>query len=153
MPTLIDELPPFEDVSLAQFNANATRILGEREYNRRLADRALTEEQKMEIAVEHQYDLCAYMKYVITGQDEVNDTTARIQVLRDALPGSWIDDNVEITRDFDSLIGFSTTLPLRCPLSIYPVVPFKDTLTKAVHVEYNLRIGNVGLSANLSNPS
>ena len=136
MPTLIDELPPFEDVSLAQFNANATRILGEREYNRRLADRALTEEQKMEIAVEHQYDLCAYMKYVITGQDEVNDTTARIQVLRDALPGSWIDDNVEITRDFDSLIGWSEDLPYEIPLDVFPVPNFRNTLTKSIHLKH-----------------
>ncbi|RPD52010.1 hypothetical protein L227DRAFT_568886, partial [Lentinus tigrinus ALCF2SS1-6] len=42
--------------------------------------------------------------------------------------------NCTLTGDFDSLIGFTRDLPLKMPLSIYPVPLFSETLTRPVHV-------------------
>ena len=39
-----------------------------------------------------------------------------------------------LTGDFDSLIGFSKSLPLRVPVGIYPIPDFKFTLKSTIHV-------------------
>lgn len=44
-------------------------------------------------------------------------------------------DDYEITRDFDSIIGVTDTLPYTMPLAIFPVPSFRDTLTKDVHID------------------
>ena len=44
-------------------------------------------------------------------------------------------DDVTLRGDFDSAAGFSASrIPLRCPLAVYPVPIFKETLTKSIHI-------------------
>lgn len=44
-------------------------------------------------------------------------------------------DDVALRGDFDSAGGFSASrIPLRCPLAVYPVPIFKETLTKSIHI-------------------
>lgn len=42
---------------------------------------------------------------------------------------------ISMRGDFDSLVGFSSRLPIKRPLSVYPVPSFADTLTKPLHIE------------------
>jgi hypothetical protein len=44
-----------------------------------------------------------------------------------------------IRRDYDSLIGWSTDLPLQCPVDIYLIPRFRDTLKKDIHIQYPMR--------------
>lgn len=48
-------------------------------------------------------------------------------------------EHCELKGDFDSLIGFSDTIPLLCPLGIYPVPDFKKTLKKPIHIDLEVR--------------
>ncbi|KAK7675980.1 hypothetical protein QCA50_014254 [Cerrena zonata] len=43
-------------------------------------------------------------------------------------------NHYEITRDFDSVIGITDNLPYTHPLAIFPVPPFRETLTQDVHL-------------------
>ncbi|EKM49397.1 uncharacterized protein PHACADRAFT_106860 [Phanerochaete carnosa HHB-10118-sp] len=56
-----------------------------------------------------------------------------MDVFKDCVSPADID-TVEVTRDFDSVIGITTTLPFQAPLSIYPVANFRDSLTKTNHL-------------------
>ncbi|KAH9915067.1 hypothetical protein B0H21DRAFT_703417 [Amylocystis lapponica] len=40
-----------------------------------------------------------------------------------------------VTRDYDSVIGITRTLPFTQAISVYPVPPFSATLTKDIHIE------------------
>lgn len=43
------------------------------------------------------------------------------------------------TRDFDSLIGITTSLPFRRAIAIYPLPNFQDTLRKSNHLVKQIR--------------
>ena len=53
------------------------------------------------------------------------------------------EDEFKISRDYDSILGFSDTLPYKVPLAIYPVPPYKETLSKAVHITVPCRSRSV----------
>jgi hypothetical protein len=40
----------------------------------------------------------------------------------------------KMTRDYDSVTACTKTLPFNIPLSVYPVAPFRDTLTTDNHL-------------------
>ncbi len=45
-------------------------------------------------------------------------------------------EDLILTRDYDSAIGITQTLPFTRPLSVYPVPPFSETLKKDNHVSH-----------------
>ena len=47
-------------------------------------------------------------------------------------------DAVTITRDYDSMIGITRSLPFSTFVTIYPVVPFKETLKRDNHIRYTI---------------
>lgn len=51
----------------------------------------------------------------------------------------------DIKGDFDSLIGLTTTLPLRMGIAVSPVPSFRDTLKKPVQINHRIMRGGVCL--------
>ncbi|KZT00450.1 uncharacterized protein LAESUDRAFT_718121 [Laetiporus sulphureus 93-53] len=49
-----------------------------------------------------------------------------------------MEDTCQLTRDYDSVIGISRTLPYDRPLAVYPLPPFKDALTSDNHMKYSI---------------
>ena len=76
-----------------------------------------------------------FIELMLSGRLTINGEERRVLLnpRRSAVfPGS---DDVTLRGDFDSGAGFSaTTIPIRCPLAIYPVPVFKETLTKSIHI-------------------
>lgn len=67
------------------------------------------------------------------------------QVRLNCLQGIPAPPETDITRDLDSVIGVSDTLPYTSTLSIWPLPPFKETLKKDNHVKsraYNSQVRN-----------
>ncbi|KAG1793321.1 uncharacterized protein HD556DRAFT_1238042 [Suillus plorans] len=57
------------------------------------------------------------------------------QVRLNCLQGIPTPPEIDITRDLDSVIGVSDTLPYTSTLSIWPLPPFRETLKKDNHVK------------------
>jgi hypothetical protein len=48
-----------------------------------------------------------------------------------------------VSRDYDSLIGFSGTLPVTRSIGVYPVPPLRESLTRDNHVEVTISVRGV----------
>ena len=117
MPPYPDDALPQATLSLAEFNGHARRILNSNSRHR----------------VED------FMAFVLAGRIDTPEGTARVELD----PFSDANDdghNWSFTRDFDSLLGTSTDLPFRVPISIYPIPSFRDTLSKGVHFRGPIRL-------------
>ena len=79
-------------------------------------------------------DIYQFCRMVLAGRIEVDGEDHRIFVnpRQDLLPIR--PSRLTLTRDYDSISACSTNLPFKVPLSIYPVAPFKETLTKDIHL-------------------
>ena len=80
-------------------------------------------------------DIYIFCRMVLAGRLHVDGVEHRIfinarQGLRPIIPS-----DLALTRDYDSISSCSTTLPFLAPFSIFPVAPFKDTLTSDNHLE------------------
>ena len=53
------------------------------------------------------------------------------------------EDEYHISRDYDSILGHSESLPYKVPIGIYPVPPHNETLSKNVHITVPCRMGMV----------
>ena len=72
------------------------------------------------------YDFC---RMVLAGRLQVNGVEHRIFInARQNLPPIHPRD-LTLTRDYDSICALSSDLPYSVPFSVYPVAPFRDTLT------------------------
>jgi hypothetical protein len=67
----------------------------------------------------------------------------RCQVRLNCLQGIPPLPETDITRDLDSVIGVSDTLPYTSTLSIWPLPPFKETLKNDNHVKSRAYNGQV----------
>ena len=76
-----------------------------------------------------------FIELMLSGRLTVNGEERRVLLnpRRSAVfPSS---NEVSLRGDFDSGGGFSsTTIPIQCPLAVYPVPIFKETLTKSIHI-------------------
>ena len=49
----------------------------------------------------------------------------------------------KISRDYDSILGYSDSLPYKMPIAIFPVPPHRETLAKKVHITVPCRSRSV----------
>jgi hypothetical protein len=78
-------------------------------------------------------DVDAFTRLVLAGRVNIDNDLKRIYLNpRQGLPNI---ENVKIYRDFDSAIGITRTLPFSDVLRVWPVAPFKETLSKDNHVK------------------
>lgn len=74
-----------------------------------------------------------FLKFVLAGRRGLEREEQRSVTLNVTQGQSDIED-VTTTRDYDSLIGTTKTLPYLVPLTVWPVPSFRDTLTASNHV-------------------
>ena len=87
-----------------------------------------------------------FIKLILAGRATIDHEEHRVLVNASQGDDTMVyRDEVTLTGDFDSLIGFSKTLPLRTALSVYPVPSFKHTLTKPIHVTWQIPVHQVSL--------
>lgn len=72
----------------------------------------------------------------LTGLNAPMHTRVIIEPLRDRLRPPY---ELDISRDYDSLISFTDELPVSCDLYIYRVFHSTMTLTKSLHVKVRMR--------------
>lgn len=80
------------------------------------------------------YDrMSSYIELALTGRYTLPDGTpirVTVDALTDMLGSQLRIGDYKVTRDIDSVIGISNTLPYLEKFGAYPLPPFKDTLTK-----------------------
>ena len=80
-----------------------------------------------------------FLKFTLAGRLQEGESQRRVLV-NPRHGGTILDRSCcTLTGDFDSLIGFTDTLPLKVPLAVYPVPSFKDTLSKTIHLKLEIR--------------
>lgn len=72
----------------------------------------------------------------LTGLNAPANTRVVIEPLRNRLRVPY---ELDVSRDYDSLISFTDELPVSCDLYIYRVFPSTMTLTKSLHVKVRMR--------------
>lgn len=78
-------------------------------------------------------DELTFLKFILAGRRglDINDQDNITLNVSQGLPDIR---GVNATRDFDSLIGTTKTLPYSVPVTIWPAPSFRDTLTTNSHV-------------------
>jgi len=115
----IDDLLPFRGYSVGEFIRTAAAIREDDANPNHLSD---------------------FDRFVLTGRHEAERHQVTLHPVRDRLP---YDLPVQLTRDYDSLIGISDHIRLSgTPLFVSPVARDDQTLTSNVHL--NMRIREVG---------
>lgn len=76
-----------------------------------------------------------------------------VDAMRGLQDGHLVDFNDEpgegdyqMTRDYDSIIGYTDGLPYNVPLAVYVVPPFKQGLRKDLHIKVRCTIPAVSLN-------
>lgn len=78
--------------------------------------------------------------FALTGRDEDEQIQARIEPRINRMVD---DDVVVMRRDYDSVIGFTESIPVFQNLNIYPGVNCSETLTTSIHLQVPFKIGGV----------
>lgn len=113
MPPFPDETYPVFELSLQQFNTLAFSM--------------------------HQ-DTAAFVEFVLAGRCKVFDQYRRVVLRPDK---EWYTSTampITLTRDYDSLFGFTRTLPFQKEIHVYAVPSFNDTLTKDNHMRKEVKV-------------
>lgn len=91
-------------------------------------------------------DELKFLKFILAGRRglelETQDT-----ITLNVMQGQPDIHNATVTRDFDSLIGTTKTLPYRVALTIWPVPSFRDTLATNNHINSLAIDDQVGISS------
>lgn len=106
-----DEDLPHKQVSLAEFLQIADGLLYE------------------------QKDVYKFIRFVLAGRYIGEGPMSRVFVnAKQGLHTGLPDGAVNVTRDYDSILGISKDLPYMSALAVYPLSPFKETLKKNNHM-------------------
>ena len=85
-----------------------------------------------------------FLKFILAGRRGLQREEQRSITLNMTQGQPNIRD-ITVTRDYDSLIGTTKTLPYLVPLTVWPVPSFRDTLTANNHVTSVAHDHNVSL--------
>ncbi len=135
-------------VSIHEFNRSARSLLREEYFAARAADPTLSEEDKRAVEVENGAALAKFVTQVLTGVDQETFQQMVIDHGQHAVTRDWAKENLSGLWDYDSLLGFSDTLPFLDEIQVYPVPRFEDSLTKTTHLFRTFRVaGTVRISS------
>lgn len=77
-------------------------------------------------------DFSGYVHFVLTGRHDHKQ--AVINSILNRIP---FDEDIGVTREYDSLLGIDKDIRLTCALTVYPVSKKEDVLSKNIHIRYN----------------
>ncbi|KAG5649099.1 hypothetical protein H0H81_006306, partial [Sphagnurus paluster] len=83
-----------------------------------------------------------FVDFALTGMYE--NEQAVVDPILDSMPD---EEDFEVLRDYDSLIGIDKNIGISCPLNVYPVAQLKDTLRKNIHLSYRFSCDSDDLTA------
>lgn len=104
--------------TLEEFNLRAIELLGDED----------------EINDEETYH--NFIRFTLEGVDVENDRQVNINMLHGHM--DFNTNSIEVTRDYDSVIGFSTTLPYFAPFTHQTVSDNRFILSENLHVTIDL---------------
>jgi hypothetical protein len=81
-------------------------------------------------------DCDAFIRFVLAGRICNNGQQGRIFINARQGAAAPSKGNYQQRGDVDSAIGITRGLPFNVPLAIFPLAPFRDTLTKDNHIKY-----------------
>jgi hypothetical protein len=83
------------------------------------------------------------LHFILTGQCllEGDQHQAVVDPTRDA--AITLEDEILITRDYDSVLGVTSNIVVDSDISVYPASNPTDTLTTSIHLKYPIVKGNV----------
>lgn len=125
-----DALLPKLELSLRQFNNLANNL-----------------HDNPDPTIESHQKVMDYIRVVLEGRYTENDEERRIYIdgMKGLTPGSVIpyglvpeQNEYQISRDFDSVIGYSDTLPYAIPIAAYVVPPFNEGIRKDLHIKTDI---------------
>lgn len=70
---------------------------------------------------------------MFTGRNTRDCIQAFVDVTKNKLDN---DDNISISRDFDSLIGTSRNILVSAPISVFPIPNPSAALTTSIHIKW-----------------
>lgn len=76
-----------------------------------------------------------FVRFVLAGRfsaEAGHGTRAYINICQGSVHLS--DADVTVVRDFDSAIGITKDLPFKHAVAVYPIAPFRETLTRNNHL-------------------
>lgn len=114
-----DEALPAEQISLPTFLQRAEHLLA--------------------LALKNN-DLHPFVEFVLAGRCRQPDGSITRIFLnpRQGIP-SPLGPDLQVTRDIDTVIGFSTNLPFCTAMELFPVASFRDTLTEPIHLKRKVK--------------
>lgn len=94
-------------------------------------------------------DIPSFIRFALCGRytDPVNpqDTTLHRTILINPMQDAMAPTQANLIRDIDSCIGTSNNLPFNKAFSVFPVSPFRETLTKKNHLSRIIPVGVVSV--------
>lgn len=131
MPPYPDETLPVAKLSLRSFNRRAYKILKKDLRN---------------------FPHKRFVEFVLGGRLIKGDGVERrvyMDVLRGIEPTAALE-NLNVTRDYDSLIGISENLPFNVALALYPVPNFRESLKRTNHLTKRILVTVSHMTWNIS---
>lgn len=113
MPPFPDETYPVSELSLQEFNTLASEMCE---------------------------NTAAFVEFVLAGRYKVYDQYRRVVLRPDREWYTPAAMPITLTRDYDSLLGLTRTLPFRKEIHVYAVPSFNDTLTKDNHMRKEVKV-------------
>ena len=87
------------------------------------------------------------VRFTLTGEvpgnsedDDVHPHQATIDPVRNVIRP---EHGISAFRDYDSVIGITSTIVVRTSISVYPIPDPKEVLSTSIHFKYPLRRGEV----------
>lgn len=122
-----------------------TKQLGIRQFNNRVA--AILKQEGGDAVFDF---VVATLAGRIYDEDEAEMYRIYIDALQGLQPGrmrsygrTLTGSEFQLSRDFDSILGYGDGLPYRQPIAIYSVPPFAEVIKKKVHIMVQCEMGTV----------
>lgn len=83
-------------------------------------------------------DVCGFVRLVVAGRYSAAEGGPESRLFLNAKQGLHTaepDEELQVTRDYDSVIGETKDLPYRTAMQVFPVAPFKETLKRDNHMK------------------
>lgn len=96
-------------------------------------------------------DVKAFVRFVLAGRYSAVEDGPMSRVFMNAKQGLHTglpDPDLQVTRDYDSIIGISKDLPYMAAVQVFPIAPFRETLKKTNHIKslaYDSRVRSCNL--------
>ena len=96
------------------------------------------------LQLHHKGDHGAFVQFVLNGKDYQDDHPVQIVVdpFQDTVSPR---EGLQISRDFDSVLGLGTTICVDHDLTVFPVSKHEDTLSKNIHLTHRFKNSTVCL--------